>query len=357
MPNHQPESNIRWGILGAGAIAQAFAEDLRLRPGAVLAAVASRRIAQAQAFAERFHISRVHDSIDALTRDPDVDVIYVASPHVNHVEHSLACLAAGKAVLCEKPLALSAAGAAKIADAARRSGRFCMEAMWMRFHPLILEVRSKVQSGALGDIRMLSADFGHPNRFDPESRWFNRALGGGALLDRGVYPLSLAYFLLGPPQEAVGRATIGSTGVDEQQSAILSYSNGALATFSSSLRSRMRNEAILIGTKGMIQIHHPFFAPTRVSHTRFEEEAGKAPESQITPMGFKGRLKRKPLVRRTFDTLVRPAVAALRNALITSVKFPPGTGYQFEAIEVMRCLRAGELESPLMPLSPNPSRS
>ena len=221
----------------------------------------------------------------------------------------------------------------------------------MRFHPLILEVRSKVQSGELGAIRMLSADFGHSNRFDPDSRLFNRELGGGALLDRGVYPLSLAYFLLGPPQEAIGRATIGSSGVDEQQSAILTYGNGALATFSSSLRSRMRNEALVLGTKGTIHIHEPFFAPHRVSHTRFEEEVGKTPEPQITPLGLKGRLKRQPLVRRTFDTLVRPAVATLRDALTTSVKYPPGMGYQFEAIEVMRCLRAGELESPHMPLA------
>ena len=201
-------------------------------------------------------------------------MVYVATPHYRHRDDCLACLSMGRAVLCEKPFTINAAQAEAVIDQARASGRFCMEAMWMRFHPLIQQVRELVQSGAIGEVRMLTADFGYPAPFSPDNRFYDLQAGGGALLDRGVYPLSLAYFLLGPPAEVVGRASIGSTGVDEQQSTLLTYQGGALAVLTASLRSRLRNEAVVIGTRGQIRIHERFDAPRRVSVSHFEEPVG-----------------------------------------------------------------------------------
>ena len=160
--------------------------------------------------------------------DNDVDIVYVASPHDRHREHSLACLSAGRALLCEKPFACTAEEAREVIDLARRSRRFCMEAMWMRFHPLLLRVRSIVRSGELGNIRLLTADFGYPTPFDPANRFFDPGQGGGALLDRGVYLISLSHFLFGAPRRLLVCASIGPTGVDEQESLLLGYDGGLL---------------------------------------------------------------------------------------------------------------------------------
>jgi predicted dehydrogenase len=277
-------------------------------------------------------------------------VVYVATPHHRHGEDCLACLDRGRAVLCEKPFAINAVEARAVIEAARASRRFCMEAMWMRFHPLIQGVRSLIRSGAIGDVRLLTADFGYPAPFSPENRLYDLRSGGGALLDRGVYPLSLAFSLLGPPAEAVGRATIGSTGVDEQSSAILTYPGGAMAVLAASLRSRLGNEAVIVGTRGRIRIHDPFYAPRRVSWTQFEEPVGAAVPASSSSDGWKARLGRSPLVRRAYDSLGAPLLRLVRRGGPTRVHYAPGTGYQYEAAEVNRCLRAGLLESQIMPL-------
>lgn len=321
-------------------------------PDATLAAVGSRRLDRARAFAGAFGAERTYDSVDSLAGDDDLDVIYVATPHDRHAQDCLACLGQGRGVLCEKPFTLNAAEARTVVARAHAAGRFCMEAMWMRFHPLIQEVRSLVRSGAIGDVRLLTADFGYPAHFSPENRFFNLRHGGGALLDRGVYPLSLAQFLLGPPAEVVGRATIGSTGVDEQFSAILSYRGGAQALLSASLRSRLSNQALIVGTRGEIRIHEPFYAPRRISWKHFEEPVGAALSdlSPPRPAGWKDRLRRSPVVRRAFDSVGAPLLRLARRGTLTRVQYGPGTGYQYEALEVQRCLRAGLTESPIMPL-------
>lgn len=343
---------IRWGVVGTGTIARAFAEDLRLLPDAALCAVSSRHRDRAQAFLGEFGggSGRAHESVEELARNAEVDVVYVATPHTRHKDDCLACLEGGRAVLCEKPFTVDASEARAVVDQARRSRKFCMEAMWMRFHPLVLKVRELVQSGKLGEIRLLTADFGYPTSFDSESRFFNPALGGGALLDRGVYPLSLAYFLLGNPAEVVGQATIGTTGVDEQETTLLSYPSGALAVLAASLRSRLRNEALIIGTEGRIRIHEPFYAPTRITWTRTREPVGVTPSASPGSGGWKTRIKRNPLLRRAVDQIGRPLLGAIRRDSTTITEHVAGQGYQFEAAEVMRRLHAGELESPLMPL-------
>lgn len=347
--NPGSETVTRWGILGTGTVAQSFARDLQLLPSAVLSSVSSRQPARAREFATQFGARRAHATLEELIRDDDVDVVYIATPHLHHREHAMACLEGGKAVLCEKPFALNAAETGRIAEQARSSRRFCMEAMWMRFHPLILAVRSMVQSGEIGTVRMLTADFGYPLPVDAGGRFFDLASGGGALLDRGVYPISLAYFLLGPPAEVTGRASIGSTGVDEQNAMVFTYSTGALAMLAASLRSRLRNEAVIVGTRGEIRIHEPFYAPHRVSIRRFEEPSGTVSVDHITRGGWKTRIKRHPVVRRAMDTVARPLLQDLRGVARQS-HYATGQGYQFEAEEVMRRLRAGDLESPLMAL-------
>ena len=172
----------------------------------------------------------------------------------------------------------------------------------MRFHPLILKVRELVQSGKLGEVRLLTADFGYPTSFDPESRFFNPALGGGALLDRGVYPLSLAYFLLGNPAEVVGQATIGTTGVDEQQTALLSYPSGALAVLAASLRSRLRNEAVVIGTEGRIRNPRAVLRP-QPHHLDPDARAGRS-----RPFGFDWIGRMESADRATTRCSVAPSI-------------------------------------------------
>jgi predicted dehydrogenase len=340
----------RWGILGTGAVARAFAEDLRLLPNAALTSVGSRRLDRASAFASEFGARRAHEGVNGLASDAEVDVVYVATPHIRHRDDCLACLAAGRAVLVEKPFTLNAAEARAVIEQARRSRLFCMEAMWMRFHPLILKVHSMVQSGVLGSIRLLMADCGYPTPFDPENRFFDRRLAGGSLLDRGVYLISLAYFLLGPPDGTVGHATIGPTGVDEQESLLLTYRSGAQAVLTASLRSRLRNEAVIVGTRGQIRIHSPFLAPHRVSRTQLVEPVGPIAPKPSSPAGWRTRIRHNPLLRRAFETVGRPVLDWVRRDTIALVHYGRGHGYQFEAAEVMRCLRAGLLESPLMPL-------
>lgn len=349
--NEAGGSVIQWGVLGTGAIARAFAEDLRLLPDAALRAVGSRDRGRGRAFLSAFGGAggRVYESVEQLARDPEIDVVYIATPHPRHKDDCLACLDGGRAVLCEKPFTVDADEARAVVDRAREARKFLMEAMWTRFHPLIIKVADLVRSGQLGRIRLVTADIGHPTPFDPENRFFNPALGGGALLDRGIYPLSLAHMLLGRPDDVVGRATIGTTGVDEQESALLTYSSGALAVLGSSLRGRLRNEAIIIGSKGRIRIHEPFYAPQRVTWTRFQEPVGPIPDAPVGSIGWQSRLKRNPLIRGVFDGLGRPLIKAIKRDSTVWTKRVAGWGYQFEAAEVMRRIRAGELESPLMP--------
>ncbi len=343
-----PGPAVRFAILGTGTVARAFAEDLRLVAGARLTAVGSRSIERAQAFAREFAAAHAHSAVDDLAHDAEVDVVYVATPHSRHHDDCLACLNGGRAVLCEKPFTVDHAQAQSVIAAAREHGLFCMEAMWMRFHPLILKTQSLIASGALGDIRLFRADFGYTTPFDPESRFFNRALAGGALLDRGVYPLSLAHFLLGKPDEIVGRPFIGETGVDEQFSALLTYSSGTIGIVTATLRSRLRNEAVVIGTKGSIEIRDPFFAPRQIVVKRFHEPVA----ADVRPGGGRlARLKRNPILGAAFERVGRPILDHLRNRGERFTHHEPGNGYEYEAAEVVRRLQAGETESPIMSLN------
>jgi predicted dehydrogenase len=243
-----------------------------------------------------------------LAEDPGVDVIYVATPNPLHREHCLLCLDAGKPVLCEKPFALNAGQAGDMVRAAREKKLFLMEAMWSRFFPLMAKVRELVDEGAIGEVQMLVADLCIQFDFDPSDRRYAPDLGGGALLDLGVYPLSLASMLIGAPARITSLAHLGATGVDEQASITLGYDQGQVSTLYASLRADSPVEAILLGTKGQIRIHPWWIRPDAITLSVAGQE----------------------------DTRLEMPFA--------------GNGYQFEAAEVMACLRAGKLESDLMPL-------
>jgi dihydrodiol dehydrogenase / D-xylose 1-dehydrogenase (NADP) len=300
---------IRWGILGTGGIAKKFVEGLAPLADAKVTAVGSRTQAAADDFGATYGIPHRHGSYAALMADPDVDVVYVATVHPLHYENTLGCLEAGKAVLCEKPFTINVRQLEKLVALARKKKLFLMEAMWTRYFPALVKVRSLLAEGALGDVRQVQADFGIQVKFDPKSRMYDPELGGGALLDLGVYPVSLASMVFGEVPVRIGSTVaLGRTGVDEQSVLAVEYSGGRMAALSCSTRFTSPQEAHILGTNGRIRIHRPWWFPGKITVSL----AGKEDE--------------------TLDLPYR------------------GNGYTHEAIEVMECLRTGKLESGVMPL-------
>jgi predicted dehydrogenase len=298
---------VRWGILATGGIATFFVEDLRLLPDAEVVAVGSRSREAAEAFAARHGIPRAYGSWAELAADPDVDVVYVATPHVGHYPATQVCLAAGKAVLCEKPFTLDRATSAELIDSARKQDVFLMEAMWTRCNPSVLRAQQLIADGAIGEVTTVQADFGVAGPFPPEHRMRAKALGGGALLDLGVYPVTIAHIFLGAPDHVTAWARLSDEGVDENTGIVFGYDSGAVAALTCGIVGATPGNAAITGTAGRIELGPPAFVPSGFTLTRL----GAEPEAVSMPM--------------------------------------PGRGYQYEAAEVHRCLRAGELESPLVP--------
>ncbi|MET8960405.1 Gfo/Idh/MocA family oxidoreductase [Streptomyces sp. NPDC004074] len=305
------DGRVRWGILATGGIAAAFAADLVDLPDAEIVAVASRTEESAGAFAERFGIPRAYGRWDALAEDPDVDVVYVATPHSAHRAAAGMCLEAGRNVLCEKAFTLNTREAEELVALAQERGAFLMEAMWMYCNPLVRRLKALVDDGAIGEVRSVQADFGLAGPFPPSHRLRDPALGGGALLDLGVYPVSFAHLLLGEPSDIAARAVLSEEGVDLQTGALLSWESGALASVHCSLNGGTPVTAAVTGSLGRIEVPQGFFYPDRFVLHR----DGQDPE----------------------EFRADPADGP-RNSL------------KHEAAEVMRALRAGETESPLVPL-------
>lgn len=344
-------NKIRWGILGTGMVARDVANDFTLVEQAELLAVGSRSQETAQAFADEFGISRACGSHASLLEDKDVDIIYVATPHFRHHEDCLAVLAAGKAVMCEKPFTLNARQAREVITVAREKELFCMEAMWMRFNPLIREVKKHIEKGDLGEIRSLRVNFGYPVFYEPDSRLYNLQYGGGALLDRGVYTLSLANYLLGKPEKIQSHAAIGESGVDTQSAYLLSYANGAVAELSSTLEAKGTNEALISGLTGQIKISDPFYRPSYFNLRLTPPPVAPAFDGASGSSIPKGRLK-SVLQNSGLQKLrrkIQPLSNLLKNGRRISSVFA-GSGYQFELEEATRCLQQGLTESEVMPL-------
>ncbi|MQY22209.1 Gfo/Idh/MocA family protein [Nocardia macrotermitis] len=255
--------SFRWGIVGTGTIARAFAAALTRVPDARLVAVASRSRKNAEAFGAEHGVAaaRCYPAYEKLAADDDIDVVYVATPHSEHHQNTLLLLNAGRNVLCEKPFALDAAQAAEMVAAARRNNRFLMEAMWSRFLPAYVTLRELIGAGAIGTVLCVEADFGFVAPPDPAHRLFDPTLGGGSLLDLGVYPISLASMVLGEPDRVTASGRIGPAGVDEQVAVLSGYDSGAIAIGKSSIRSVLACTGRITGSDGHIELPAPMYCP------------------------------------------------------------------------------------------------
>ena len=296
---------IRWGILGAGHIAGAFADAVRAHTRAQLVAVGSRDRDRCERFATAHGIPTTHIGYRDLVEDPQVDAVYVATPHSEHREHALLAISAGKHVLVEKAFTRNASEAEEVFAAARAAGVFVMEAMWTRFLPHVAALHQVIDAGEIGDIVNIRADHGQFFAFDPASRLYDPALAGGALLDLGVYPVSWAHDFLGVPQGVHAFGQLTETGVDGQVSMVLDYPNGAQATLNTTLWSKTPTTSSISGTEGYVRVAGPFYAPTSFRVTR-------------------------------------------RDGRVWTFDLPAARGLQYEAAEVARRVDAGETESPLM---------
>jgi predicted dehydrogenase len=301
-------TGLRWGILATGGIAHAFARDLRTA-GLDLAAVGSRSSASAEAFAAEFAIARAHGSYEALFADPGVDIVYIATPHPAHVAGALAAIAAGKHVLIEKPLTLNRDEAAAIRDAAAERGVLAMEAMWTRYLPHMMRIREILAAGTLGEIRAVTADHTQRISSDPAHRLNALELGGGALLDLGIYPVSFVWDVLGAPQTITASARLGETGADTEVATVFTHAGGAVSTTLSSSRAAGPNTAAIIGTEARLEIDRIWYNATSFRVI--------APDGEV---------------------------------LETYVSRIDGRGMQFQALAAERLVAAGRWEGDILPI-------
>lgn len=299
---------IKWGIIGPGSISRKFATGLQALDDATLYAVASRSQDKADAFGDEFGAEKKYNNYEALVNDPDVDAVYIGTPHTFHKPHTLMCLNAGKPVLCEKPFAVNAAEAREMVALAREKNIFLMDAVWTRYFPVMIKLRELLAAGAIGDVMLVQADFGfRMGSVMPEHRLFNPDLAGGALLDVGVYPIQFASMVYGKqPESIVSQATLGTTGVDEVSVSVFKYSDYEMATITTAIRMNTLHEVRVFGTEGIISIPD-WWHPTEMTV----------------------QAKGQPSETHTFDL--------------------DGNGYNYEAAEVGRCIRAGLTESDVMP--------
>lgn len=256
---------IKWGIMGLGKIAAKFAEDLQISENSILQGVASREISKAQRFGEKFNSIKHYDSYQALVDDPDIDVIYVATPHVLHYENTMMCLEKNKAVLCEKPIGINSIEVEKMVKEARKRNVFLMEGMWTRFIPSTEKLIELLDDSAIGNIQHITADFGFKAEVDLNGRLFNKKLGGGSLLDVGIYPIYLSLLTLGIPKDVKAMARITDSGVDSYCSMLFNYENESKATLESALESDTPIECNIYGSKGTIRIHSRFHHSEKIS--------------------------------------------------------------------------------------------
>lgn len=292
-----------WGILGTGKISHKFAQGLREAAGARLSCVASRSTQKAKEFAKVYDIPKFYGSYEELAKDPSVDIVYIGTLHSLHCENTLLCLENKKAVLCEKPFALTADEVRRMIASSRKNGTFLMEALWTNFLPSIQKVKELIKDKVVGDPVSIGADFGFFKEFDNNHRFFIPELGGGSLLEIGIYPVFLSLLLFGFPDEMTSQIIKSPTGTDVTTGVFLSWKSGRFAQLASSFAVDLDTQADIYCTKGKITLHRMFHMPTRLSVT------------------VEGKTREIPLEWK-------------------------GNGYNYEAEEVMRCLSENRLESP-----------
>ncbi|MBN2426566.1 MAG: Gfo/Idh/MocA family oxidoreductase [Calditrichaceae bacterium] len=299
---------IKWGIMATGGIAHSFTQDLLLSNDAIVTAVGSRSIENAKKFADKYKIPKYYGTYEELAADPDIDIIYVASPHAFHYHNTMLCLENNKHVLCEKAFAINAVEAEKMIALARKKNLFLMEAMWTRYMPVVKKALKMIRDGLIGDVRLINADFCRQPEYDPANRFFNPDLGGGALLDLGIYPIAMTFLLAGKPDYITSAAKIGATRVDEQCGMIFTYKSGLLAHLFASLITLTDSDVVIVGSKGKIRLHGPVCIPQGMT-VSLHGKADKYEKAEIK-----------------------------------------GNGYTYEALEVMDCLNKDKTESAIMPL-------
>lgn len=302
-------SEFKWGVLGTGGIAAAFVKDLSRAEGHEVVAVGSRTLGKAQEFAKNIPTATAYGSYEELVKDPNVDAIYVATPHPSHEEHTLLALNAGKPVLCEKPFAITAKETQAMIDCAKKNNVALLEAMWTRYLPHIAVVREILASGVLGDIQMVEADHGQRLADQNIARLVDPKLAGGALLDLGIYPVSFAHLVLGAPTAITARSVMTERGVDAQTSAIFDYATGAQAIINTTMKALTPCRAVVSGLLGRLEIDSTFYIPTTMRVILFDGTVTEYPNNYM------------------------------------------GHGLREQAIELARVVGAGALESPLMPWS------
>jgi predicted dehydrogenase len=302
------EKSYNWGILGAARIANKFAEGLKVLPNAKCYAVAARSLERAEIFKEKNGFEKACGSYEEMLADPKVDVVYVATTNNLHFEHTMLCLEAGKAVLCEKPFASNAAQVEKMIAKAREKNVFLMEALWSRFLPSMLQFKKEVENGAIGKPLLFQCNFGFISPFDPDKRVYDPALGGGSIPDIGIYPIFAALYLFGNPVDIKVTSVPAPTGTDWTSAILFKHQGKEISMLTSSFEANLDNEARLYGEGGYLKLHEMFHIPTKLSINRND-----------------GR------------ELEIPVHSA-------------GNGYNYEAAEVMACMDKGLLESPDMPL-------
>ena len=297
-------TKIKWGILAPGNIAGKFAKDLQLVDDGEIVAVGSRSLERAETFCKSYPNAKAYGSYDAFAADPNVDIVYIASPHTYHHRHTILCLEAGKHVLVEKPFAMDKEEAEEMIALARKKGLFLMEAFWTRFLPVTENILKYINEGKLGPLKYIQADFGFNAKFNSSSRLYNMTLGGGALLDVGVYPIFLANLLLGKPDELKAMTSKSPTGSDTTTNILMSWNSGATASLSCSVNTDTPTEALICGSSSLIKIHPRWHESKSFEfRSHFSEE----PEQII------------------FDD--------------------EGKGYKHEIREVHACIKAGHTES------------
>lgn len=299
-----------WAILGCGKIARKFAGDLKLLSNANLYAAASRTLENAKAFATELGFEKAYGSYEEMVNDPAVDVVYIASPHSHHCEHALLCLNHRKAVLCEKAFAINSKEVAQMIEASKRNNTFLMEAFWTRFQPSFLKVLDIIRTGELGALKMVRSDFAFNAEYNPEKRLYNVALGGGSLLDIGIYPIFMAMMTLGKPSEIKTLARFCPTGAEESIMMSFAYPGGEIASLVSSFAAHSSTQTEFSFENGFVRLNRRFYTPTSLTYWKNWE-----------------------------------------NEQVITFEKSAGFGYDLEAAHVMECLDKGMIESDWMPLS------
>ncbi len=336
----------RWGIIGTGFAARKFTLGLRAAKNAKVTAVASRTLQNAQSFATHFDIDTATNNLQHLVERDDVDAIYIATPPSEHRNHAIISLSSGKPTLIEKPFTTNANEAREIATLAKVNEVFCMEAMWTRFLPIIAYVKQIINSGSIGAVRMMSGSFAIADTVCLENNLFNPSVGGGALLQRGVYPLSLAVHLLGIPDQLSSELIVGDTGIDEEASILLRYNTGSLATIYASTRTSAVNDCSISGTQGRIHLHAPIYRPFRATFTPVNARIKHNEKySRLND------LKENSWIQGIYQHFGCFIPSLLNRKTKTVTLAYTGNGYHYQADTVRKAVLTGQLESAIMPLS------